>query len=450
MASKVHKVFRDLAIALEVTESDFLLLGDVGILTCEDFYYRLPGQVDLEDFLRDEVAPVACYKQGDEPLIKYRRVNEWANFKKSGDAAALRKLWESSKNMAKKELDKIVGDENYNAPTKITATVYQDMLDKAIDKGMPNLGPNLLPGRATLATVMANHAVGGQVKWLAWEIYVSFEEETRQDRLGLSRPAKSSVQRAKDGGLEIVQSAEEYHKKTINDIVEITDALETRAVAYCMAGLVGYETYKELASQLVAALRKQPPTAMRGPTVNELCLIDRLIHEEVYSQALQQKQGNMEAGLRWFCRAGRTHPYWSMADFVAESTPDRGKERSSLIPASEAGTSMKASGSARPQQDASKEAKCNVCGKPRAEHEKRRFCLSEGKPADKVRKQTLKQSSGYKGKGKGQNQWGKSQSGWGSSRGWNNWTGSGWSKDGWSKDKADKHDDEGADGKKKN
>ena len=60
MASKVAKVFRDLAITLEVSESDFLLLTDQEIRNCEDFYYRLPSQTDLE-------GPPAVFKMAQGP-----------------------------------------------------------------------------------------------------------------------------------------------------------------------------------------------------------------------------------------------------------------------------------------------------------------------------------------------------------------------------------------------
>ena len=138
-------------------------------------------------------------------------------------------------------------------------------------------------------------------------------------------------------------------------------------------------------------LKKRPPMRMRGPTLNEVRLVDRLLHEEVLSFAARG-DGNLPEGLAWFASQGRGHKYWSFLDVQPENHPDQGLERSELTPAPPSFPPPKIIRTVDKTQDKADGMRCHVCGKTRHEHPRRRFCIPDG---------AVKGKGGKKGAGKG-------------------------------------------------
>jgi hypothetical protein len=128
MASKVKSVFRSLAMRLEVDESDFLLLSHDGMESADDFFFKIPSVAKLEDYLEQDMHPLAAYEQQDGTIVTFNRaandptpLRQWC---RGQGAAAIRKLWEVSKSSAKRELDKLTEERTEGeAPRKVTAAV---------------------------------------------------------------------------------------------------------------------------------------------------------------------------------------------------------------------------------------------------------------------------------------------------------------------------------------
>ena len=100
MASRAPHLFEALAQKLGVTESDFLLLKRYGMVNAYEFYYRLPASADLEEYLRTVAFPECAFME-NQNIVLFQRSSQdqstWAEWKRDGGAAALRKLWEASK-----------------------------------------------------------------------------------------------------------------------------------------------------------------------------------------------------------------------------------------------------------------------------------------------------------------------------------------------------------------
>lgn len=86
--------FTKAAIRFNVAESDYLLLGAMGIADFESLAYRVPKSEDLEDLLKISIAPYAAYKGDDEVVQTFNRDPPvaWGEYNMSEDAASLRKL----------------------------------------------------------------------------------------------------------------------------------------------------------------------------------------------------------------------------------------------------------------------------------------------------------------------------------------------------------------------
>lgn len=80
--------FTKAAIRFNVAESDYLLLGAMGV----GLAYRVPKSEDLEDLLKISIAPYAAYKGEDEVVQTFNRDPPvaWGEYKMSEDAASLK------------------------------------------------------------------------------------------------------------------------------------------------------------------------------------------------------------------------------------------------------------------------------------------------------------------------------------------------------------------------
>jgi hypothetical protein len=407
MTASVERVFAAMAVSVDVAESDFLLLRARGFTSASSLYFRVPERADFEDILKSYILPNAGFDPQDGTGINvFARTAvgpaiTWAEFKTSQDAAALRQLWQASKQLATKEIERMTEDTGVDGKSPMTTVVHADLIEKATRalKVPANLGERETPGRSTLSAVRANHGVGGKLAHLAWETFISADEERRQERLGLSKTSTQALV-FKSDKLSVQPSNEEYLAMRVEDALSLTDCLRIRAVAFAVLNLVSLETYELYNAELLNAFRAQPALRMRGPTVAEARLVDRRIHEYLLKQVGSGRYASLEAGIREFSTSRRNHSYWQLLEETEETTPDRGLERNELLGSSQHGRvgkasepAVKATGSAAEPAVTAGGRVCSVCGKTREDHEKRRFCARDPPTPDS--------SAGSKGKGKG-------------------------------------------------
>eukprot|EP00972_Heterocapsa_arctica_P043784 6463407-Heterocapsa_arctica.AAC.1 len=81
-----------------------------------------------------------------------------------------------------------------------------------------------------------------------------------------------------NGGLRGVSTTDEFARPQVAEQVALRDALKGRAIAHEYLEEVDYLIYVELTEVYIRAYRKRQPDMIRGPTLNELRLVDRLIH----------------------------------------------------------------------------------------------------------------------------------------------------------------------------
>ena len=386
MASRVERHLTEMAVAADVSESDFLILRAKGLTTPAALAFRIPSATDLEELLQHEVMPRSAYEFGDERgIVLFARdpPEEWASWKRSADAGALRLLYESAKSLCKKEVELRDSSE---APTKITSLVHSELVQKMERKGtVPSLGRGEVPGCHILAILQHNYSPNGGSLYIELSKYLSVEEEDRQHRLGLKKESfqKLTVQQ---GAIGLNPSFESYEALLVENVVQLQECLHLRSVAHEMLELVPYETYEKLHRTMMVAFTHQPPTKFRGPTIKEVIMVDRMIHLDALRMRVSGSHSLAE-GLKSFLD-NPSHNYWHFLQAVEETLPCRGTER--LAPVTRTGLEKEEKGSL-----------CRVCGKSREEHPRRRFCemsLNSKAPGAEPR-------SDSRGKGKGKKGW---------------------------------------------
>ena len=287
MASQVASVFKNLAMQLRVDESDFIVLAVEGIVNSADFYFRLPTPERLETFLEEVVHPSlgVIDDGGEQALIPRPGAMEPADRRswlRGAACAALRRLWEASRTAAKRELEALTAErEEGEAPKKLTAPVIADMIRKAEERGMPKLTDYEKPGAKCLARVADVYRMGGTYAYIEREDYTSHDEETRAARLGLAKKDVGFRIVPVDGGLRGVPITEDLKRQKVDEILAVDDVLRLRAATFEILDIVPMSTSMALREEYLRALKKPPPQSMRPPTVNEVRMVDRQIHETV-------------------------------------------------------------------------------------------------------------------------------------------------------------------------
>ena len=372
MSSRVPSAFRSLAEQLAVVEIDLLVAEYEGITTADECFFRHPSSEAIEAFLTECIHPRQAVRiDGGGIEVQARVPNVTAAaWLRSGAAAGLRRLWEASKSVSKRDLDRLTEDRlEGEAPRKVNAVVCADLAAKAEARGLAPQLDTERPGPATIVRVLENFKLGGAFQYIPWEEYVSEEEELRARRLGLTKKEVGFRIVPAGDNFKGVRTEEDLRRQRIGDQVALEETLHVRAVAHEYLELCDFTTYSRLTIEFVRFFRRRPPECMRGPTLNELRLVDRLIHTDILS-FVARGEGNLAEGLRWYLGDGRSHRVWDVLEPVLESTPDRGRERPREPPAASGAkdhTALERDHSRPP-------AKCRVCGKPRSEHKGRAFC----------------------------------------------------------------------------
>lgn len=130
--------FTKAAIRFNVAESDYLLLGSMGVANFESLAYRIPKSEDLEEMMKVSIAPYAAFKGDDEVVQTFNREPPmaWGEYKLSEDAAALRKLWAMSREVCKAEIESLASGDSSTSKQKVGVANSIAMEKDAILAGM--------------------------------------------------------------------------------------------------------------------------------------------------------------------------------------------------------------------------------------------------------------------------------------------------------------------------
>ena len=91
--------------------------------------------------------------------------------------------------------------------------------------------------------------------------------------------------------------------------MDMLDVMRVRAVAHMLVGLVNYDVYIKFGELFTRKLRQRIPERMRPPTLNEIRMVDKLIHEEVIA-GVARGTCSLEQGLeRFVSEEGLRHSF---------------------------------------------------------------------------------------------------------------------------------------------
>lgn len=137
--AKSQIAFGRAASNFDVAESDYIVMTEEGITSFEKMAYRLPTSADLEEFLRNTVRRNGGYRDQDGKTTIYQRPDmlSWSDYKSGDDPGCIRKLWNLSLQVSKKELEALASPED-QSKRKVTVTMAQEMEDRAVSEGMPS------------------------------------------------------------------------------------------------------------------------------------------------------------------------------------------------------------------------------------------------------------------------------------------------------------------------
>ena len=328
--SKSTLAFGRAAVSFEVHESDFLVMAADKISTFEAMAYRLPASADLEDYLKKVLRKRGAYRDVNGEIVVYDKptILSWDDYKCEPDTGCLRKLWGLSTQVAKRQLERLAGEEG-EGKTKITLAHAQELEDKAVETGMPEATSDReRPSLHTLTKVQMTFMPSGTFQHLAWESYVSMEVESRLRRAGkLPKDKKELVVDGKS--LKMTDTDVEFPETVVVDnLVALQDLFELRARAFHILDVCKYDVMKAYGERIVACLRGVTAEGMRNPTMNEARRADREIFSEILKWVAKGK-GSVEAGLSHYTREFTTEPLWKLLSQQPEGHPDQGKERPS-------------------------------------------------------------------------------------------------------------------------
>ena len=326
--SRLVSAFETGAIRFNVAESDFIVLKKEGIDCFEDLFYRLPSRDDLEKFLEDIVHKKGGYRDSGGQFQTYDKVGvTWGEWKRSDDAACLRKLWSFGSTLCKAELDDLTSGIGTGDRIKFTLAAAAELEKKAVANGMSQPASDVeRPSLWTLQRLANNHSLSGKHHHMEWENFVSMEQEDRARRSGSGLKEKQAVFLVGGKHLEVHdQEIELEGVQKITGLVSLREVLDLRARSFAMLELVPFPLMSSLHEKYYSLLRQRTAEGMRTPTINEVRKFDR----EVMRQALRwksEKQGEIADCLQYYL-GNQSVSLWRLLDPVPEHHPDQGLER---------------------------------------------------------------------------------------------------------------------------
>ena len=169
--ARLESSFEAGAIKFNVNESDFLLLKKEGMATYESLFYRVPTKSDLESFLQEVICGRRAFRDRQGDIVMYNGRDDWSTWKRSEDAGCLRKLWNYGATLCKAELDDMASGSGSGEKIKFTSSAAAELEQKAVAAGMEAPVSDVeRPSLWTLQKVANNHALGGRLVHLEWEV----------------------------------------------------------------------------------------------------------------------------------------------------------------------------------------------------------------------------------------------------------------------------------------
>ncbi len=330
--STLQSAFETGAVKFNLAESDYIVLRSDGFDCYEKLYYRLPTRDDLEKYLEDVLHRKGGYRDSSGIMRVYDKSSvDWSAWKRSDDAACVRKLWTYGSTLCKQELEAMASGGGTGEKVKITPGAASELERKAVAGGMPKaVSDSERPSNWTLQKLANNFSLGGKHLHLEWENYVSVEVEERVSRSGKALRTKPAVFLVGGKTLE-VQEQEVELEGTVNisGLTVMREVLQLRARAFATMELVSYDTMTKLHDRYYGLLRRTVPEFMRTPTINEVRRFDR----ELMKQALKWKgEGNGELGdCVEFYMDSPEAGLWKLLEPVPECHPDQGLEKTSEV-----------------------------------------------------------------------------------------------------------------------
>lgn len=317
--------FKRAAVRFRVAESDYLLLGSLGIASANSFAFRVPKSEDLEGFLQEKILPAAAYKGEDGVLMVFDRepTHLWRNWKLSEDAAALRRLWQFSRELAKGEVERLATGED--TAKKLGLSEVAAMEEAAVARGMPRpLSDSDRPSLFTLVKVSkALQPPAATYDMVVWESYFSRDEEEKLIRQGkLPKTNQAEIVLTKDMKLEAKETSTERAMTAVSTMERLRAVLDLRAKTFEYLGIASYGVMNKLNVVYFSKLNEAVPEGMRQPTLNEVRRFDREIMKEI-CRFLSRGQGSMEAGVDHYSNR-QDEALWQLLRPVPKSLPDQG------------------------------------------------------------------------------------------------------------------------------
>lgn len=295
-----------------MAESDFIVLKLEGICCYEDLFYRLPTREDLEKFLEEVVNKKGGYRDSAGTLQIYDKAGPtWSSWKRSDDAACLRKLWSFGATLCKSELDDLTSGVGTGERIKFTLAAAAEVEKKATLKGMTQPASDVeRPSLWTLQRLANNHSLSGKHMHMEWENFVSMEQEDRARRSGSLLKERPAVFMVGGKHLEVRdQEIELDGIQVISGLVTLREVLELRARSFAMLELAPFVLVSTLHERYYSLLRK----------------FDR----EIMRQALRwksEKQGEIADCLSFYLNSPGVS-LWRLLDPVPEQHPDQGLDK---------------------------------------------------------------------------------------------------------------------------
>ena len=235
------------AVTFDVHESDYLLLLSERISTFEKMAFRFPAATDFDDFVKKVIRTKAGYRDRQGVIQTYPRptVVPWDEFRHDEDVGCLRKLWALAAQVAKKQIERLAGDDGEKR-VKVTLTLSQEMEDAAINSEMPEPSSDKeRPSLHTLSKVQNTFGPGGSFQHLPWESFVNMEVENQLRRAGKIPKDKKEIV-VTETKLELQSKETEIMEtQTIEGVLALQDVFSLRARAFHMVDVCKFGVVRE-------------------------------------------------------------------------------------------------------------------------------------------------------------------------------------------------------------
>ena len=274
----------------------------------------------------------------------------------SPEAGALRRLWESSRVLAKRELEENIGTTSSLAPKKrISIVVLNDLVQKALSRGMSVPLARHAPSLTSVSKVLNSLGPNGDWAYVELGAYVSRQHEEVAYRSGVNveKSALRIVYNATTGSLSGYKDEIPEISRDLDSLEVLRECLAVRAYSVEVAGVGTAQVLFKLSALYEESLTQLPPAGYRNPTIKEILKCDRLLLSET-QMYLSQGQGSLDEAILHFVGIGRKDTaQFDLLKVVPEAMPCKGSD-----------IQIKDLGQV-----------CRHCQEPRSAHKGGRWCM---------------------------------------------------------------------------